>query len=43
MAVMMIMNWSGVTTDQYEQARGKVKWESNTPKGAIADFAAHDG
>ena len=43
MAVMMIMNWSGVTTEQYEQARGKVKWESNTPKGAIAHFAAHDG
>ena len=43
MAVMMIMNWSGITTDQYEQAREKVNWETDTPKGAIAHFAAHDG
>jgi len=43
MAVMMIMEWPGVSLDQYDQARSKVDWEGNTPDGAIAHFCAHDG
>ena len=43
MAVMMIMRWEGVTLDQYEEARSRIKWETDTPDGAMFHVAAHDG
>jgi len=43
MAIMMIMSWEGATTDQYEQARTRVNWEGDVPRGAIAHFCSHDG
>lgn len=43
MAVVMIMEWDGVTLEQYEQARHVVRWESEKPPGGIFHVAAHDG
>src|SRR6185436_4535867 len=34
MATVMIMHWPEVTREQYEEARQKVKWETDVPKGA---------
>lgn len=33
MAVMMVMRWSGVTVEQYEEARKVVNWEGDVPPG----------
>ena len=38
----MIMNWAGVTPEQYHQVRDIVDWESNTPDGAVLHTAAFD-
>ncbi len=43
MSVVMIMEWDGVTLDQYEQARDLVNWEGEVPPGALFHVAAHDG
>lgn len=43
MAVVMIMEWEGVTLDQYEQTRKLVNWEGDVPPGGIYHVAAHDG
>jgi hypothetical protein len=43
MAVVMLMEWDGVTPDQYEQARKLVNWEGNVPGGAMFHVAAFDG
>lgn len=40
MAVMMVMEWDGVTKDEYEQARTLVDWEGNVPDGAMLHVAA---
>ena len=40
MPVMMIMEWKGVTADQYEQVRRSVKWETDVPDGAIFHVAS---
>ena len=42
MAVVMIMDWPGVTSDQYEQVRKLVKWESDVPAGARYHVSAFD-
>ena len=34
MATVMNMHWPEVSKEQYEQVRGDVKWETNTPDGA---------
>ena len=45
MAVVMEMHWPEVNVDHYEQAREKVRWEEEVPKGAIFHVAwwADDG
>jgi hypothetical protein len=40
MAVVMLMEWEGVTPEQYEQARKLVNWEGNVPAGARIHVAA---
>ena len=43
MAVIMIMEWEGVTPEQYEAVRKEVNWESNHAPGGqfhVAAFAA---
>ena len=34
MAVVMYMEWDGVTPEQYDEARDRVDWEGNVPDGA---------
>jgi len=36
----MLMEWDGVTLEQYEAARKLVNWEGNTPEGAMFHVAA---
>jgi hypothetical protein len=43
MPTAMHMRWPGVTLDQYDEAREKVRWEEDAPDGAIFHVAAHDG
>ena len=43
MAVVMIMEWEGVTLDQYDQARKVVNWEGDAPFGGMYHVAASDG
>jgi hypothetical protein len=40
MPVMMIMEWKGVTAEQYEQVRRSVKWETDIPTGAMFHVAS---
>ena len=40
MAVVMIMEWDGVTLEQYEAARKLVNWEGDPPEGGILHIAA---
>ncbi len=42
MPIMMRLDWSGVTPEQYDEVRRVVGWESNVPGGAIAHVAAFD-
>jgi hypothetical protein len=39
MAVVMELTWEGVTLDTYEQARERVRWESEVPDGAVFHVA----
>jgi hypothetical protein len=44
-ATVMLLRWQDVTEEQYEQARDKVGWEADVPKGAklhVAGFS-NDG
>ena len=43
MPTAMHMRWPGVSIDQYEQTRDKVRWEEELPEGAIFHVAARDG
>jgi hypothetical protein len=43
MATVMMMEWEGLTPDQYEEARGKVRWEHERPDGANFHVAGFDG
>ena len=40
MAIAMFMEWNGVTAEQYDAVRKKVKWETDVPEGAIFHVAA---
>jgi hypothetical protein len=40
MAVMMQMEWDGVTASQYDQALKLVNWEGDIPSGAMFHVAA---
>ena len=42
MAVVMIMEWPGVTLEQYDQARELIGWEREVPAGGMYHVAAHD-
>lgn len=42
MRVKMIMQWKGVTPDQYEKLRKLVNWEGDRPKGGLFHVAAFD-
>jgi hypothetical protein len=43
MPTAMLMRWPGVTLDQYDEARAKVRWEEDTPEGAVFHAAGLDG
>jgi hypothetical protein len=43
MAVTMVMEWAGVTPEQYEETRRRVDWEGNVPAGAIFHVARFSG
>jgi hypothetical protein len=40
MAVAMIMEWEGITPEQYEAARKLVNWEGDVPSGGVFHVAA---
>jgi hypothetical protein len=42
MPVVMIMEWEGVTPEQYDQARALVNWEGEPPAGGLYHVAAFD-
>ena len=42
MAVVMTMRWAGVTPEQYDAVRAIVRWEQDTPTGAVLHVAAFD-
>ena len=35
MPVVMQMRWDGVTAEQYDEARDKVRWEEDAPEGGM--------
>jgi hypothetical protein len=43
MAVVMTMRWAGVTPAQYDAVRAVVRWEEDTPAGAVLHAASFDG
>jgi hypothetical protein len=43
MPVVMIMEWDGVTPEQYDEARALVNWEGDVPAGGMFHVAAFDG
>jgi hypothetical protein len=43
MAVVMTMRWAGVTPEQYDAVRELVRWEEDTPSGAVLHVASFEG
>jgi hypothetical protein len=43
MAVVMTMRWAGVTPEQYDAVRDTVRWEQDTPDGAVLHVASFEG
>ena len=43
MPTAMFMRWPGVTLEQYEEARSKVRWEEEPADGGLFHVAGHDG
>ena len=43
MPVMMMMDWSGVTREQYDAVRKVVNFEGNVPRGGLYHVAAFTG
>ena len=39
----MTMRWVGVTPEQYDTVRAAVRWEEDTPAGAVLHVASFDG
>ena len=42
MAVVMTMRWADVTPEQYDAVRDAVRWEEDTPSGAVLHVASFD-
>jgi hypothetical protein len=42
MPVLMVMDWKGVTPEQYNQALEVVNWEGNVPPGGLYHVAGFD-
>ncbi|MER5638560.1 hypothetical protein ABT095_16555 [Kitasatospora sp. NPDC002227] len=42
MAVVMSMSWAGTTPEQYDAVRDLVRWEEQTPDGAVLHVAWYD-
>ncbi|NUP49160.1 MAG: hypothetical protein HOW97_26615 [Catenulispora sp.] len=42
MAVVMTMRWAGVTPEQYDAVRAAVRWEEDTPPGAVLHVASFE-
>jgi hypothetical protein len=40
MAYMMLMEWPGVTREQYEAVRAEIDWVSNPPPGGLLHVAS---
>jgi hypothetical protein len=43
MPVVMIMEWEGVTPEEYDRAKDLVKWDTDAPAGGLYHVAAFDG
>jgi hypothetical protein len=43
MAILWIMEWTGLTPEQYEQLRTCIDWEGNVPDGLHHHAAGYDG
>lgn len=43
MAIMMIMSWEGVSTEQYDEAKRIVNWEGHPAEGGLMHATSHDG
>jgi hypothetical protein len=42
MATVMLMHWKGVTPEQYEEARRRVRWEEEPADGGILHVSGFD-
>ncbi|HEX5587281.1 MAG TPA: hypothetical protein VFZ17_08240, partial [Acidimicrobiia bacterium] len=42
MAILMRMDWTGLSTEQYDAVRKLVNWEGDQPPGGLAHVAAFD-
>jgi hypothetical protein len=42
MAVLMRMDWAGVTPEQYDELRKVVNWEGDLPPGGLSHVMAFD-
>jgi hypothetical protein len=42
MSVVMSMHWAEATPEQYDQVRERVRWEEQTPDGAVLHVAWFD-
>ena len=42
MAVIIQLEWPGLTREQYEEARRLVRWEEDPPKGSIVQSQGFD-
>ena len=43
MPVVMKMKWDGVTPDQYDEVRDKVRWEDEPPEGGMFHVSWFEG
>ena len=43
MAILWILEWGGITAEQYEELRAAVNWEGDVPDGLHHHVAAFDG
>jgi hypothetical protein len=42
MAILMILEWDGVTPERYDAVRKRVNWEGEPPIGGLYHVAAFD-
>lgn len=43
MAIMMVMEWDGVTPEQYDEVKRLVNWEGEAPIGGVLHATAFSG